>query len=66
MAAGRQCVYPGTVHRHGHPGGEGRGEVGGISPLAVRLAGQGYPQLQSREGRTEGKGEKGHIQNIRK
>ena len=54
MAAGRQYVYPGTVHRYGHPGGEGRGEVGGVWPLAVRLAGQGYPQLQRREGMTEG------------
>ena len=54
MAAGRQCVYPGTVHRHGHPGGEGRGEVGRAWPMAVGLAGQGYPQLQRRVERTEG------------
>ena len=54
MTAGRQCVSPGTVHKHGHPGGEGRGEIGGAWPLAVGLAGQSYPQLQRREGRTEG------------
>ena len=54
MVARRQCVSPGTVHRHGHPGGEGRGEVGGGWPLAVHQVGQGYPQLQRREERTEG------------